>query len=123
MFLESELVSQLKSQHKETVGLVARLETTIETRPFHVFLSSLGLDGFGVVKLLPVIIRPDGDEYMASFFDANISTGGDTPQEAVSNLQSLIVDFFEDIENTPDEKLAPDMQRQKRVLLEMVCRT
>lgn len=122
MFLENELVSQLKSQRKEMAGLVAHLETAIETRPFHTFLSSLGLEGFDVVKPIPVVIRPDGDEFIASFLDANISTGGDTPQEAVCNLQSLIVDFFEGIENTPDDKLGPGMQRQKRVLMEMVCR-
>jgi len=86
-------------------------------------ISSLGIPGYRVLKPIPVTIRKDGDEFIASFFDANISTGGDNQQEAVANLQSLIADFYDELAAKPLEKLGPSLQRQKRVLAEFVCQT
>jgi hypothetical protein len=70
-----------------------------------------------------VTIRRDGDEFIATFFDANISTGGETEEEAMANLQTLIADFYDELSATPQEKLGPSLQRQKHVLVEFVCRT
>ena len=94
----------------------------IPNAAFSTFISSLGVDGLEVVKPIPVTVRPDSDEFIASFFDANISTGAESPQEAISNLQSLIADFFEIHENNT-EPLGSAMESQKRVLMESICRT
>jgi hypothetical protein len=91
--------------------------------PFATFLASLGAEGLEVTKPIPVTVRPDGDEFIASFFDANISTGGESPQAAISDLQGLIADLFELLEKEPDEKLGPAMRKQRAVLEEFVCRT
>jgi len=64
----------------------------------------------------------DGDEYIASYFDANVSAGGSSPQEAVSNLQSYIADLFVIHENSNDT-LSPAMESQRNVLMEAICRT
>ena len=107
---------------------VANLEQSfhtaiVATQPISIWLSSLGVVGYTVQKPIPVTIRQDGDEFVATFFDANISTGGDTEQEAIANLQSLIADFYDDLAATPDEKLGPSLRRQKLVLVEFLCRT
>ena len=90
----------------------------IWSRDFHTaaftWLSSLGISGYTVQKPIPVTVRQDGDEFVATFFDANISTGGDTEQEAVANLQSLIADFYDDLVTTPDEKLGPSPKAEAR---------
>ena len=54
--------------------------------------------------------------FIATFFDANISTSGDTEEEAVSNLRSLILDTFEHLESVPREELGPEPRRQLEVL-------
>jgi hypothetical protein len=105
-------------------GLPATLSSImVENQPICATIASLGIPGYELRKVIPVTIRPDGNEFTATFFDANISTGGDTEQEAVANLQSLIADFYDDLVATPDEKLGPSLRRQKLVLVEFVCQT
>ncbi|MHC4406628.1 MAG: hypothetical protein ACYTG0_43950 [Planctomycetota bacterium] len=94
-----------------------------ENQPVCTKIASLGTPGYRLLKSIPVTIRQDGDEFIATFFDANISTGGDTQQEAVANLQSLIADFYDELTATPQEALGPSLQRQKHVLVEFVCQT
>ncbi len=94
-----------------------------ESQPVCATISSLGIPGYRVLRSIPVTIRKDGDGFVATFFDANISTGGDNQQEAVANLQSLIADFYDELAATPVEKLGPSLQRQKHVLAEFVCQT
>jgi hypothetical protein len=105
-------------------GLPATLSSImVENQPVCTTIASLGIPGYELRTMIPVTIRPDGSEFTATFFDANISTGGDTEQEAVANLQSLIADFYDDLVATPDEELGPSLRRQKLVLVEFVCRT
>ena len=94
-----------------------------ENQPVCTTILSLGIPEYKVLKSIPVTIRQDGDEFIATFFDANISTGGDTQQEAVTNLQSLIADFYDELAATPREELGSSLQRQKHVLAEFVCQT
>jgi hypothetical protein len=94
-----------------------------ESQPVCTTISSLGVPGYRVLRPIPVTIRQDGGEFIATFFDANISTGGDTHQEAVANLQSLMADLYDELATTPLAELGPCLQRQKHVLTEFVCRT
>ena len=103
-------------------GLPATLSSImVENQSVCTTIASLGIPGYELRKMIPVTIRPDGNEFIATFFDANISTGGDTQQEAVANLQSLIADFYDELATTPLEKLGPSLQRRKHVLMEFVC--
>jgi hypothetical protein len=94
----------------------------IPNAAFTTFISFLGVEGIEVIKPIPITVRPDGDEFVASFFDANISTGAETAQEAISNLQSLIADMFIIHEDNKDP-LGSAMKSQQRVLMESLCRT
>lgn len=91
--------------------------------PFCTFIASLGLPELEIKKPIPVTIRPDGDSVIASFLDANISAGGDTLEDAICNLQSLIADVFDMHAQSRIEQLGPSMRRQRAVLMEFVCRT
>ena len=121
------VVRILKTQELESIReRLDELEKRIDQRSREFAftqISSLGIPDYAVQKPIPVTICQDGDEFTATFFDANISTGGDTEQEAVANLQSLIADFYDDLVATPDEKLGPSLRRQKLVLVEFLCRT
>ena len=98
------------------------LTKLIQERPFVTYLTSLGDDELKVTNPIPVTIRVEDDEFIASFLDANIGTGGLTLQAAISNLQSLIADFFRDLEDEPIENLGPMMKQQRIVLMDVICR-
>ncbi len=44
---------------------------------------------------------------MATFYDANFSTTGDTEQEAFENLKSLILEIFDSREREPPSVWGP----------------
>ena len=90
---------------------------------FTTFIVSLGNPEVTLQKPIPVTIFPDGDEFTASFMDANISSGGGSPQEALFNLQHLIADFFLMDEDEPNMALSQKMRHQRQVLAECVCRS
>lgn len=71
---------------------------------------------------IPAALQSSEDGFTATFFDANIATGGDTEQEALDNLRSLIVDTFELLESEPIEALGPEPQRQLNVLRSLIRR-
>jgi hypothetical protein len=68
------------------------------------------------------VLQPCDDGYIATFFDANIATGGDTEEEAVDNLRSLIADTFDFLNSEPTEHLGPEPLRQLRVLRPLIRR-
>ena len=116
-----ELIKQLSLQFSE---LKRRLDNLMnQQHTFVTFITSLGDDELQVIKPIPVTVRQDDDGYVASFFDANIGSGGETPQSAVSNLQSLIAEIFRIQEEESIEDLGPLMIKQRNVLLEVICRT
>jgi hypothetical protein len=61
--------------------------------------------------------------FEAGWFDANIHTSGDNEEEAVSNLKSLILDFFDSFSKEPLEKLGVEPKRQLSVINAFIKRT
>lgn len=108
--------------------LVLRVAERVESMqsdtpaPFTTFVNSLGDEELEVRRPIPLTIRRDDDSYIASFVEANISSGGDTLPDAVESAQSLIASFFTDVEKLPDAKLGPKLRHQRQVLMDYVCR-
>lgn len=82
---------------------MADLHETLETPatdlnaiPIH----TLGSEHVAVLKPFSVVIQRDGEEFMATWVEANIGTGGETLVAAVANLQSLIGEIFLDLVDT-----------------------
>jgi predicted RNase H-like HicB family nuclease len=76
------------------------------------------------VLAAPIKIAIEGKapgSFTASFFDANISTTGDTAQEAFENLESLILDMFDSLAGEAPENLGTEPLRQLATLREFVC--
>ena len=57
-----------------------------------------------------------GDEYIASFYDANLSTSGDTVEEAYDNLKNIIISYFNILNRHKENELGPGPLMQKKVL-------
>ena len=102
--------------------LKMEMKRLAETQTFVTFIASLGDPEITLSRPIPVTIQREDDGFIASFFDAGISTGGVNEQDAISNLQSLILDFFEMQEDGDEEDLEPVMKQQRAALLDVVCR-
>lgn len=90
--------------------------------PFVTYLSSLGHENVQVLKPIPVTVQTSGEECTATFYDAGISTSGESSQEAVTNLQRLIADMFLIHEQDRTSVRGPRMKQQQTVLQEFLCR-
>lgn len=87
-----------------------------------VSITTVAPEPYRVIRPIPVVIQPEGDEFSASFFDANIGTADDTQEEAFSNLRSLILDTFDSLEAENSDALGPEPSRQLAVLREFLAR-
>ena len=79
-------------------------------------ITTLAPEPYEILRDIPAVVEPAGDGFNATFFDANIGTAGDTQEEAVSNLRSLVLDIFEYLESEAPEALGPEPTRQLGVL-------
>jgi type I restriction enzyme, S subunit len=80
-----------------------------------VFLVNLE-PGFEVRHPIPVSIVKVQNNVVASFVAANVHASGDTQDEAVSHLKSLLIDMFELLLTHSPEELGPAPSRQLSVL-------
>jgi hypothetical protein len=103
---------------REVEQVKERLDSIASFGTESIVVGSLGSEVVSVIKPLQVTIRRDGDEFIASALDANISSGGATLADAVANLQSLLSDIAPDLLQRPDDVLGRSMLKQKRVLAE-----
>jgi hypothetical protein len=89
---------------------------------FIVPITSLAPEPFDVLKEIKAVIQPIDDEFMATFFDANINSAGCNEQEAIDNLKDLLISRFQFLSEQPAEQLAPPLARQIAVLREFIRR-
>ena len=76
--------------------------TTFDPEPFELF------------KEILVVVQPDDDSFVATFFDANINASGNTQVDAVANLKDMMVSLFDVLEKEP--KLGKTPAHQLAVL-------
>lgn len=63
-----------------------------------------------------VAVEIEDDQFTATFFDANVSASGDTEEEAIGNLKSLILDTFDSLSAEDKTMLGPEPRRQLAIL-------
>lgn len=102
--LIEKLLSELRAR-------VARLE---EHQTIIVPVETFDPEPYDLVRPFSVVAEPVDGEFIATFYDANLSASGDTTTEAVSNLKNVILSTFELL--TTEKKLGVAMARQKAVL-------
>ncbi len=84
--------------------------------PLIVPIDSLDPEPIDIVKPFHVVVQPYEDEFIATFFDANVSATGDTQQEAVANVKDMIVALFDLLESKPRKELGAAVKKQQSVL-------
>jgi hypothetical protein len=85
-----------------------------------VTITTFAPEPFRLKRDIPVLIRPDGDEFTALFVDANIGSSGETISEAVDNLKDIILSLFKKFAGMDAAKLGPGPTRQLAVLNEFI---
>jgi deoxycytidine triphosphate deaminase len=119
---------------RDMPGIVARCEDTMAkmanvtgylqglsaTRLGPVALTNLDPEQYKLTRDIPVALQPSDDGFIATFFDANIGSSGDTEEEAIDNLRTLIIDTFELLESTQSEKLGPEPRRRLKLLRSII---
>jgi dCTP deaminase len=114
------LIERNEAAIEKMASVTGYLQGVTASRLGPVPLTILEPGRYELTRDIPVVLRPSDDGFTATYFDANIATGGDTEEEALDNLRSLIIDTFELLESQPSENLGPEPQRQSKVLRSLI---
>ncbi len=96
---------------------VKKLQEYLDREPAIVVpIMTFAPEPFELTKEIDVVVQPQDDGYLASFFDANINAFGETQQDAVANLKDVMLILFEELASTPPEQLGPEPSRQLAIL-------
>lgn len=115
--------ARLEALEREVVLLKHRVAGLEQRAPVCVPVETLAPEPYQLLKPFHVVIQTEGDEYVASFFDANLNASGATEEEALVNLKDTIVAVFELLTEHNPSQLGPGPLRQLQVLREFVMRS
>jgi predicted RNase H-like HicB family nuclease len=109
--------SEIEDLKRKVVRLEQRLARLERCRSsLSVPINTFTPEPYELMSPLFVAVEIEDDQFIATFFDANISASGDTEEEAVGNLKSLILDTFESLSAEDTTLLGPEPRRQLAVL-------
>ncbi|MCE9532972.1 MAG: hypothetical protein K8T89_17880 [Planctomycetes bacterium] len=114
-----------KTQQEEAIrqleGRVAAIEkASVESRPFTTELTTLATHDLVLKKVIPVLVRPKGDDFVVSFVEANIGASGETLPQAIDDLKGQIAVVFKRLSSLSPDKLGRSPTRQLGVLSEFI---
>jgi len=117
----SEERAQRTSQAVQ-IRAIEMLIAKIEPVGLSVLLTTLAPENLKLSASIPVVIQFNGDDYIASFFDANIHASGDTDQEAFDGLRERVIEVFKILDSHDPAKLGPEPKKQLAVLRSLISR-
>lgn len=85
-------------------------------------ISTFTPEPYEVLRPLFAVVTQSEEQFIASFFDANVHASGDTQEEALTHLKSLVLDTFDSLARESPDTLGPESQRQLAVLREFISR-
>ncbi len=106
---------------KVVLELRHTLGELLNKRIIYVPVASLEPEPFKLNRQIYIVVQPEEDQFLATFFDANINASGDTEVEAVDNVKDAIVSSFRRFEQLGEERLGPGPRRQYAVLRSLVA--
>lgn len=115
-----EAVVRLDSLEKEVALLKERCAVLERLSPILVPIESLAPELYEVVKPFHAVVRYQNEQYIASFFDANLGASGDTQAEAIFNLKDIITGTFEIVTTVDESELGPGPLQQRKVLEQFI---
>jgi predicted RNase H-like HicB family nuclease len=112
----------LDELEKEVVQLRNRVAALEESAPINVPIETLAPEPYELLKPFHAVVQLCDDEYVATFYDANVSASGATQEEAVANLKDMVVAAYETLTEHEPDRLGRAMVKQLRVLKEFMRR-
>jgi hypothetical protein len=106
----------------EIASLKERVAAVEAQQAITIPVESLAPEPYEVIRPFHVVLQPAGDEYFATFFDANIAATGGTQREAVENLKDLVVTAFDLLTGREESELGPGPLHQISVLKQFIRR-
>jgi hypothetical protein len=85
-------------------------------------INTFAPEPYELLKTFLVSVQSVEGGFEAGWYDANIHTTGENEEEAVSNLKSLILDFFDSLSKESQEKLGIEPKRQLAVIRTFIKR-
>jgi len=116
-----ELV-RIEALEAEVKLLKERFATLEQLTPILVPVETFAPEPYEIIKPFQVVVKFYEDQYVASFFDANLSASGGTQEEAVFNLKDMLIEAFDMLNEIEEDKLGPGPRQQKAVLREFLAR-
>jgi hypothetical protein len=116
------LLESLNSLHIEVAQLRTQVRQLQKKRTFVVPLVSLAPEPFEIAGQIPVTIEGDGEDFTATFMEANVSASGETEADALANFKDSLVSSFETLESFDSEELGPLPLRQWTILRSIIKR-
>ena len=114
--------ARLEALEKEVLLLKARVAQLEISAPLIVPVETLAPEPYQLLKPFHAVVQPVDGEYVASFYDANISASGGTQEEALANLKDMVVAAYETLTEHEGGGLGRGLEKQLQVLREFLRR-
>jgi hypothetical protein len=106
--------NRLAKLEREILDLKEHCRQLRNNKSLLVPITTLDPEPFELRKKIMVVVQPDDDSFVATFFDANINASGNTQVDAVANLKDMMVSLFATLEK--EKKLGKGPANQLAVL-------
>lgn len=116
------MATQLPELESELQQLKQRVAAIEDAGTLCVRVQTLAPEPYDLIRPIEVVVRPVEGAFVASFFDANVSATGDTPEEAVANAKDMIVATFEALSEHKEDQLGTGLAEQRAVLRQFIRR-
>jgi hypothetical protein len=120
----SELCQRLENIETALTNVVKKLDR-LAAEP-HVSLwvpiESLAPEPYQVLRPMTCVVVPADEGFEAALYDLNLYSSGDTQEEAVGALKSLLLDLFDHLSAKSEDLLGPEPLRQKKFLAEHIAK-
>jgi len=106
----------------EVTMLKCEIQRLHQQRTYVVGLTTLTPEPFKMIQQIPVTIEGDGEDFTATFVEANVSASGETEADAIANFKESLVSSYELLEDVPAGQMGPLPARQWGILKSVVRR-
>jgi hypothetical protein len=113
----------IRTLTNEVTMLKCEIQRLHQLRTYVVPLATLKPEPFQMIQQIPVTVEGDGEDFTATFVEANVSASGETEADAIANFKDSLLSSYEILEAIPPGQLGPLPSRQWEVLHDVIKRT
>jgi len=112
--------SRINKLERDVALLKRRISTLEEIKPIIVPIETFDPEPYEILKTFYAVIQQHEEEYVAYYFDANLSATGDTKEEAIYNLKDIIIATFDVLSSHNESELGLGPLRQIKLLKKII---